>query len=100
MAGEDPNSLPDEQQQQQQQQQKQQQQEQGMKKKNLNFMGHDKASVDKLPDFIKVQLPYYHTTKGAIDTTLLAMIKSLVVSGVAFSAIMSRLKELQCRRYF
>jgi hypothetical protein len=45
-------------------------------------------------------VPFYTTAKGAVDTTLLQLLKLLAVSDVAFSNLVNRLQELHHWQYY
>jgi len=49
---------------------------------------------------IREQVPFLTTAKGAIDTTLLQLLKMLAVSDVGFANLVSRLQELHHWQYY
>jgi hypothetical protein len=50
--------------------------------------------------FIREQVPFLTTAKGAIDTTLLQLFKLLAVSDVGFANLVNRLQELHHWQYY
>jgi ATPase subunit of ABC transporter with duplicated ATPase domains len=76
------------QQQQQQQQKEANRQERGQK--HLTFSAYDRQVLQKMPAFIREQVPFLTTAKGAIDTTLLQLLKLLAVSDVGCWAATGR----------
>lgn len=66
----------------------------------LTFMGYDKAVLQQLPDFVKQQVPFVTTAKGALDAQLLEFITSLAVANVGFANIAKRLQELAHGQYY
>jgi ATPase subunit of ABC transporter with duplicated ATPase domains len=75
-------------QQQQQQQKEANRQERGQK--HLTFSAYDRQVLQKMPAFIREQVPFLTTAKGAIDTTLLQLLKLLAVSDVGCWAATGR----------
>jgi hypothetical protein len=51
-----------------------------------------------MPDFIRAQVPFYTTHRGAIDTTTLSLL--MAVNEVAFSNLHDRFKEMHCLSTF
>lgn len=84
---------------------KQQQQEQkeagrqARQQKNLTFTSYDRQVLEQLP-FIREQVPFLTTAKGAIDTSLLQLLKLLAVSDVGFANLVNRLQELHHWQYY
>jgi hypothetical protein len=86
--------------QQQQQQQQQVVPKPAKKTKNLTFSAYDRQVLEQMPAFIREQVPFLTTAKGAIDTTLLQMFKLLAVSDVGFNNLVNRLHELHHWQYY
>lgn len=66
----------------------------------LTFVAHDKAVLDQLPAFVRQQLPFIPTARGAIDVQLMTMLKLFGTAGVGFAAMVKVLKELQNTQYY
>lgn len=67
---------------------------------HLTFVAHDKAVLEQLPAFVRQQLPFVATARGAIDVQLLTMLKLFATAGVGFAAMVKVLKELQNTQYY
>jgi hypothetical protein len=57
-------------------------------------MAYDKDVLAQMPAFVQQVVPFLTTAKGAVDVSLLQLLKTLAVSDVAFSNMVSRLQEL------
>jgi hypothetical protein len=67
--------------------------------RDLAFMSYDRQVLEQMEPFIREQVPFLATAKGAIDSTLLQLLKLLAVSGMGFSTLVARLQELHHWRY-
>lgn len=88
---------------QQAKQQKQQQKEANRQERgqtHLTFSAYDRQVLQKMAAFIREQVPFLTTAKGAIDTTLLQLLKLLAVSDVGFANLVNRLQELHHWQYY
>jgi hypothetical protein len=63
-------------------------------------MGYDRAVLAQLPEFVRQQVPFLTTARGALDVQLLEFISSLAVSNVGFANITNRLQELTHTQYY
>ncbi|KAF6257234.1 hypothetical protein COO60DRAFT_1524729 [Scenedesmus sp. NREL 46B-D3] len=63
-------------------------------------MSYDRQVLEQMPAFVREQVPFLTTAKGAIHKTLLQLLKLLAVSDVGFSTLVSRLDELHHWQYY
>ena len=68
--------------------------------KNLTFVAHDKAVLQQLPAFIREQVPFLATARGAIDVQLLTLLKLFSTAGVGFATMTKAMQELQHTQYY
>lgn len=66
----------------------------------VTFNAYDRAVLAQLPEFVQQQVPFITTAKGAVDGQLLQLITQLVTSGVSFSNITDRLRELAHTQHY
>lgn len=84
----------------QQQQQQKEANREARQQLNLTFSSYDRQVLEKMPAWIREQVPFLTTAKGAIDTTLLQLLKLLAVSDVGFANLVNRLHELHHWQYY
>ncbi len=85
---------------QQQQQQEKEANREARQQVNLTFSAYDRQVLQQMPAWIREQVPFLTTAKGAIDTTLLQLLKLLAVSDVGFANLVNRLHELHHWQYY
>lgn len=84
----------------QQQQQQKEAKREARQQTDLTFSSYDRQVLQQFPSWIREQVPFLTTAKGAIDTTLLQLLKLLAVSDVGFANLVNRLHELHHWQYY